>query len=79
MRAIDLGGGYVVTTNRTQDVSYFGYARYGQANALVGAEVGDERVVRRLTGVGIDKHVRGWEKPSDHVPVWAELALEPKS
>jgi exodeoxyribonuclease-3 len=33
----------------------------------------------RLTGVGIDKHVRGWEKPSDHVPVWAELALEPKS
>jgi exodeoxyribonuclease III len=33
----------------------------------------------RLTGVGIDKHVRGWEKPSDHVPVWAELALEPRA
>jgi exodeoxyribonuclease-3 len=30
----------------------------------------------RLTAVGINKHVRGWEKPSDHVPVWAELALE---
>ncbi|MDR3375863.1 MAG: exodeoxyribonuclease III [Ancalomicrobiaceae bacterium] len=27
----------------------------------------------RLKGVGIDKHVRGWEKPSDHVPVWVEL------
>ena len=26
----------------------------------------------RLIGAGIDKHVRGWEKPSDHVPVWAE-------
>ena len=24
----------------------------------------------RLIGAGIDKHVRGWEKPSDHVPVW---------
>lgn len=24
-------------------------------------------------GCGIDKHVRGWEKPSDHVPVWVEL------
>ena len=30
----------------------------------------------RLTAAGIDKHVRGWEKPSDHVPVWVELALE---
>jgi exodeoxyribonuclease-3 len=29
----------------------------------------------RLTAVGIDKHVRGWEKPSDHVPVWADLDI----
>ena len=29
----------------------------------------------RLVGAGIDKHVRGWEKPSDHVPVWIDLAL----
>lgn len=27
----------------------------------------------RLTGCAIDKYVRGWEKPSDHVPVWAEI------
>ncbi|WP_428696999.1 exodeoxyribonuclease III [Stappia sp.] len=27
-----------------------------------------------LEGVGIDVHVRGWEKPSDHVPVWVDLA-----
>jgi exodeoxyribonuclease-3 len=27
----------------------------------------------RLAGAGIDKHVRGWEKPSDHVPVVVEL------
>ncbi len=26
-----------------------------------------------LVGVGIDKDVRGREKPSDHVPVWVEL------
>ena len=30
----------------------------------------------RLTGSGIDKHVRSWEKPSDHVPIWAELNLD---
>ncbi len=28
----------------------------------------------RLAGVTIAKHVRGWEKPSDHVPVMMELA-----
>lgn len=27
-----------------------------------------------LTGTGIDKGVRGRDKPSDHVPVWIELA-----
>jgi exodeoxyribonuclease-3 len=26
-----------------------------------------------LQKAGIDKYVRGWEKPSDHVPVWAQL------
>ena len=28
----------------------------------------------RLSDCGIDKHVRDGEKPSDHVPVWIELA-----
>lgn len=27
----------------------------------------------RLAQSGIDRHVRTWEKPSDHVPVWVEL------
>jgi exodeoxyribonuclease-3 len=31
----------------------------------------------RLATAGVDKHVRAWEKPSDHVPVWIELDLEP--
>ncbi|MBV9331919.1 MAG: exodeoxyribonuclease III [Alphaproteobacteria bacterium] len=29
----------------------------------------------RLKGSGIDRQVRGGEKPSDHVPVWCELDL----
>jgi exodeoxyribonuclease III len=29
----------------------------------------------RLKSVGIDKHMRESEKPSDHVPVWAELDI----
>jgi len=31
----------------------------------------------RLSGAGIDKHVRSWEKPSDHVPVYVDLAIDP--
>lgn len=31
------------------------------------------QAVDRLAGTGVDKHVRGWEKPSDHVPVYIEL------
>jgi exodeoxyribonuclease III len=28
---------------------------------------------RRLKAGGVDKHVRGWEKTSDHAPVWIEI------
>jgi exodeoxyribonuclease-3 len=30
----------------------------------------------RLAGAGVDKHVRAWEKPSDHVPVYVDLAID---
>jgi exodeoxyribonuclease-3 len=30
----------------------------------------------RLIDAGIDRHVRGWDKPSDHVPVWIDLDVE---
>lgn len=30
-------------------------------------------VDKRLIAAGVDRHVRGWEKSSDHAPVWVEL------
>lgn len=30
----------------------------------------------RLRDAGIDRHVRGWEKASDHVPVWIDLDMD---
>jgi exodeoxyribonuclease-3 len=30
----------------------------------------------RCRETGIDYEIRGMERPSDHCPVWAELALE---
>jgi exodeoxyribonuclease III len=30
----------------------------------------------RLIDAGVDKHVRGWDKPSDHVPVYVDLAID---
>jgi exodeoxyribonuclease III len=32
----------------------------------------------KLEDAGIDKHVRSWEKPSDHVPVWIDLDIAAK-
>jgi exodeoxyribonuclease-3 len=29
---------------------------------------------KRLVAAGVDRFVRGWEKTSDHAPVWIELA-----
>ena len=31
-------------------------------------------VAERLQAAGVDKQVRGWEKTSDHAPVWINLA-----
>jgi exodeoxyribonuclease-3 len=32
----------------------------------------------RLVDAQVDRHVRSWEKTSDHAPVWIELADKPK-
>jgi bifunctional non-homologous end joining protein LigD len=32
------------------------------------------KVADRLINAGVDKQVRGWDKASDHAPVWIELA-----
>ncbi|RYG52794.1 MAG: exodeoxyribonuclease III [Chitinophagaceae bacterium] len=30
-------------------------------------------LAKKLKAAGVDKHVRGWDKTSDHAPVWIEL------
>lgn len=34
-------------------------------------------LAKRLEAAEVDRHVRGWEKASDHAPVWTELRLKP--
>ena len=34
------------------------------------------KIAPSLNKAGVDKHVRGWEKASDHAPVWIELLNE---
>lgn len=31
------------------------------------------KIDKRLKSAGVDRHVRGWEKSSDHGPVWIEI------
>ena len=35
-------------------------------------------LAKRLVGAQVDVEVRGWEKTSDHAPVWIELSDGPK-
>jgi len=32
-----------------------------------------EHFEKRLVSAGVDRHVRGWEKTSDHAPTWIEI------
>jgi len=32
-----------------------------------------KKLAPRLSSAGVDKEVRGWEKTSDHAPVWIKL------
>lgn len=32
------------------------------------------KISSKLKAAGVDRHVRGWEKTSDHAPVWIELS-----
>ena len=34
-------------------------------------------IAGRLVDAGVDRHVRGWEKTSDHAPAWITLAPDP--
>jgi exodeoxyribonuclease-3 len=33
----------------------------------------NRKAAKRMAGAGVDRAVRGWEKTSDHAPVWVEL------
>jgi len=34
----------------------------------------NNRLTKQLKTAGVDRHVRGWEKSSDHAPVWIEIS-----
>jgi exodeoxyribonuclease III len=34
-----------------------------------------QKLSKKLVSAGVDKHVRGWEKSSDHAPVWIEVEV----
>lgn len=35
----------------------------------------NDKMSKKLKAAGVDKHVRGWEKTSDHAPVWIEIKV----
>jgi exodeoxyribonuclease III len=52
---------------------YFRNAYQRDAGLRIDHFLLNETLKRKLLNAGVDKHVRGWEKTSDHAPVWIEL------
>ena len=53
-----------------------GYAR--NAGIRIDHFLLNKLAAAKLTGAGVDREVRGWEKTSDHAPTWITLADKPK-
>lgn len=52
---------------------YFRYAFKRNAGLRIDHFLLNKSATDRLLSAGVDKDVRGWEKTSDHAPVWIEL------
>ena len=52
---------------------YFRNAYQRDAGLRIDHFLLNPQLKRKLLDAGVDKHVRGWEKTSDHAPVWIEL------
>ena len=75
---IDTGWTDAIRTLYPNEVIYtfFDYFRnaYGRnAGLRIDHFLLNPQMVTRLSNAGTDHHVRGWEKTSDHVPVWIEV------
>jgi exodeoxyribonuclease-3 len=52
---------------------YFRNAYQRDAGLRIDHFLLNPQLKRKLVNAGVDKQVRGWEKTSDHAPVWIEL------
>ena len=52
---------------------YFRNAYQRDAGLRIDHFLLSSQIKRKLINAGVDRHVRGWEKSSDHAPVWIEL------
>lgn len=60
-----------------EEYSWFDYraASFRRNRGLrIDLVLGSAPLQARLQAAGIDREPRGWERPSDHAPVWAEFA-----
>ncbi|MBG9375680.1 exodeoxyribonuclease III [Panacibacter sp. DH6] len=77
-KLLDQGWTDAIRTLYPKDVIYtfWDYFRdaYGRnAGLRIDHFLLSKKLTNKLVAAGVDKHVRGWEKTSDHAPVWIEL------
>jgi exodeoxyribonuclease-3 len=53
---------------------YFRNAYHRDAGIRIDHFLLSPQIANRLIAAGVDRHLRGWEKSSDHAPTWIELS-----
>jgi len=68
--------GICIQTHAYTFWDYFRNAYARDAGLRIDHFLLSSRAAARLSKAEVDKHVRGWERTSDHAPVWIELTDE---
>jgi exodeoxyribonuclease-3 len=77
-RLMEQGWTDVIRTQHREEIiytfwDYFRNAYTRNAGLRIDHFLINSRIKKRLLESGVDKHVRSWEKSSDHAPVWLTL------
>jgi len=66
-------GRCIPTRRSTPTGDYFRDAYRRNAGLRIDHLLLNPPAAARLVSSGVDRDVRGWQKPSDHAPTWVEL------
>ncbi|GAB2506074.1 exodeoxyribonuclease III [Lysobacter humi (ex Lee et al. 2017)] len=79
LEALGLHDAYRALSPEGRDFSWWDYRQFALRRNLglrIDLTLVSEALRSECVSAGVDREPRGWERPSDHAPVWVELARD---